>query len=246
MRELISLRAFGLSELDAVRYYVAMKMAERGLVSAPNMAVGLPFNIGLTGSCRQLPLGCGAASGTAAVAGRPTKVTNQSPTSCAACSTSDFTRPRAGCGPTTCWCGNAVARSLAEADTPGCGTWPAQWRADRVPAWTRENPFPQAEVMGPLRQADRLGREIDSRGDAVRGLPLLREDKVVGPGRRGGLDGASCSSTGPWSARPTTGRPLGCRPRGARTLAAVDTAPTWQQRLAPPDGKSRPPDTPER
>ena len=26
-----------------------MKMAERGLVSAPNMAVGEPFNIGLTG-----------------------------------------------------------------------------------------------------------------------------------------------------------------------------------------------------
>jgi hypothetical protein len=49
MRELISLRAFGLSELDAVRYYVALKMAERGLVSAPNMAVGEPFNIGLTG-----------------------------------------------------------------------------------------------------------------------------------------------------------------------------------------------------
>jgi hypothetical protein len=48
MRELISLRAFGLSELDAVRYYVAMKMAERGLVSAPNMAVGQPFNIGIT------------------------------------------------------------------------------------------------------------------------------------------------------------------------------------------------------
>jgi membrane protease subunit (stomatin/prohibitin family) len=50
MRELISLRAFGLSELDAVRYYVALKMAERGLVSAPNMAVGEPFNIGLTGT----------------------------------------------------------------------------------------------------------------------------------------------------------------------------------------------------
>jgi membrane protease subunit (stomatin/prohibitin family) len=49
MRELISLRAFGLSEMEAVRYYVAMKMAERGLVSAPNMAVGEPFNIGLTG-----------------------------------------------------------------------------------------------------------------------------------------------------------------------------------------------------
>jgi membrane protease subunit (stomatin/prohibitin family) len=50
MRELISLRAFGLSELDAVRYYVAMKMAEHGLISAPNMAVGAPFNIGYTGS----------------------------------------------------------------------------------------------------------------------------------------------------------------------------------------------------
>jgi membrane protease subunit (stomatin/prohibitin family) len=49
MRELISLRAFGLSEIDAVRYYVALKMAERGLVSAPNMAIGAPFNIGLTG-----------------------------------------------------------------------------------------------------------------------------------------------------------------------------------------------------
>ncbi len=57
MRELISLRAFGLSEMDAVRYYVAMKMAERGLVSAPNMAVGEPFNIGLTGA-RPPPRAC--------------------------------------------------------------------------------------------------------------------------------------------------------------------------------------------
>jgi membrane protease subunit (stomatin/prohibitin family) len=55
MRELISLRAFGLSEIDAVRYYVAMKMAERGLVSAPNMAVGQPFNIGFTGGGAPLP-----------------------------------------------------------------------------------------------------------------------------------------------------------------------------------------------
>jgi membrane protease subunit (stomatin/prohibitin family) len=46
MRALISLKAFGLSELDAVRYYAAMMMAERGLISAPNMAVGAPFNIG--------------------------------------------------------------------------------------------------------------------------------------------------------------------------------------------------------
>jgi len=45
MKALISLKAFGLSEIDAVRYYTAMLMAERGVVSAPNMAVGLPFNI---------------------------------------------------------------------------------------------------------------------------------------------------------------------------------------------------------
>ncbi len=48
MRELISLRAFGLSEIEAVRYYVALKMAERGLVSAPNAAAGQPFFIGGT------------------------------------------------------------------------------------------------------------------------------------------------------------------------------------------------------
>jgi hypothetical protein len=45
MKALIALKAFGLSELDAVRYYTAMIMAERGVVSAPNMAIGHPFNI---------------------------------------------------------------------------------------------------------------------------------------------------------------------------------------------------------
>ena len=46
MRKLISLKAFGLTELQAVRYYTAMLMAERGVVSAPNMAIGAPFHIG--------------------------------------------------------------------------------------------------------------------------------------------------------------------------------------------------------
>lgn len=46
MKELISLRAFGLSELDAVRYYTAMIMANKGIVSAPNMAIGEPFFVG--------------------------------------------------------------------------------------------------------------------------------------------------------------------------------------------------------
>jgi membrane protease subunit (stomatin/prohibitin family) len=61
MRELISLRAFGLSELDAVRYYVAMKMAEHGLLTAPNMAVGEPFNIGLTAATLTGSAGAGVA-----------------------------------------------------------------------------------------------------------------------------------------------------------------------------------------
>jgi membrane protease subunit (stomatin/prohibitin family) len=46
MKELISLKAFGLSEIDAVRYYTAILMAERGLLSAPNMAVGQAFALG--------------------------------------------------------------------------------------------------------------------------------------------------------------------------------------------------------
>src|SRR5438128_4104333 len=45
MKALISLKSFGLSELEAVRYYTAMLMAERGIVSAPNMAIGMPFSI---------------------------------------------------------------------------------------------------------------------------------------------------------------------------------------------------------
>jgi membrane protease subunit (stomatin/prohibitin family) len=46
MRELISLQAMGLTPIEAVRYYLALRMAEKGLVSAPNAAAGLPYNIG--------------------------------------------------------------------------------------------------------------------------------------------------------------------------------------------------------
>ena len=46
MRELISLQAIGLTPIEAVRYYLALKMADKGLVSAPNAAAGVPFNIG--------------------------------------------------------------------------------------------------------------------------------------------------------------------------------------------------------
>ncbi len=69
MKALIALRAFGLSELDAVRYYAALIMAERGLVSAPNIAVGAPFQIGGAQAMMPLPpavAGLGAAGGAAA------------------------------------------------------------------------------------------------------------------------------------------------------------------------------------
>ncbi|WP_298264475.1 SPFH domain-containing protein [Acidocella sp.] len=46
MRELISLQAIGLTPIEAVRYYLALRMAEKGLVSAPNAAAGVAFNIG--------------------------------------------------------------------------------------------------------------------------------------------------------------------------------------------------------
>src|SRR6201996_3447033 len=56
MRELISLQAIGLSPIEAVRYYLAVRMADRGLVSAPNAAVGAPFFIGGT-AAGMYPLG---------------------------------------------------------------------------------------------------------------------------------------------------------------------------------------------
>jgi len=46
MRELISLQALGLTPIEAVRYYLALRMADKGLVSAPNAAVGAPYFIG--------------------------------------------------------------------------------------------------------------------------------------------------------------------------------------------------------
>jgi hypothetical protein len=80
-----------------------------------------------------------------------------------------------------------VSRSLAEA-TARLRDLASQWRADRVPPSTRENPFPPAEAMAPLRLSDRLGKDIDNVATAVRGLPLLPEDKVWNRIRRGGLD----------------------------------------------------------
>ena len=80
-----------------------------------------------------------------------------------------------------------VSHSLADA-TARLRDLASQWRADRVPPSTRENPFPPAEAMAPLRQSDRIGKDIDNVATAVRGLPLLPEDKVWDRVRRGDLD----------------------------------------------------------
>lgn len=71
MRELISLQAIGLTPLDAVRYYAALRMAEKGLVSAPNMAVGWPFNVGGGNVVQTLPLSSAVTGGMAGADDRP-------------------------------------------------------------------------------------------------------------------------------------------------------------------------------
>ena len=63
-----------------------------------------------------------------------------------------------------------------------------QWRAERVPPSTREQPFPPAPVMEPLRRADRHGRALEDTATEIRGLPLLAQDKVWARVRAAGLD----------------------------------------------------------
>jgi len=62
------------------------------------------------------------------------------------------------------------------------------WRADRVPPSTREQPFPPAAVMEPIRRAERLVKSIDDVSATVRGLPVLSQDKVWDRVRHVGLD----------------------------------------------------------
>jgi hypothetical protein len=62
------------------------------------------------------------------------------------------------------------------------------WRAERLPPSTRDQPFPPAELMEPIRRAERLIRSIDDAAVSVRGLPLLNQDKVWDRVRRLGLD----------------------------------------------------------
>jgi hypothetical protein len=80
-----------------------------------------------------------------------------------------------------------VGRGLGEASAR-LRELAARWRAQRVPPSTREQPFPPASVMEPVRRAERLIRAIEDASAAVRGLPLLNQDKVWDRVRNVGLD----------------------------------------------------------
>ena len=47
MRELISLKAFGLTEKEALNAYLAIKMADRGMPTAVNALLGEPVRMSL-------------------------------------------------------------------------------------------------------------------------------------------------------------------------------------------------------
>lgn len=64
----------------------------------------------------------------------------------------------------------------------------SDWRSDRVPPSTREQPFPPAEVMEPIRRAERLLRALADTSTLVNGLPVLSQDRVWDRVRRVGLD----------------------------------------------------------
>jgi hypothetical protein len=64
----------------------------------------------------------------------------------------------------------------------------SRWRADRVPPSTRLQPFPPAEVMEPIRRAERLLRLLDDAAAMVKALPVLNPDKVWDRVRRVGLE----------------------------------------------------------
>jgi hypothetical protein len=80
-----------------------------------------------------------------------------------------------------------VGRGLGEACTR-LRELVSRWRVERVPPSTREQPFPPASVMEPMRRAERLIRAIEEASSAVRGLPLLNQDKVWDRVRGAGLD----------------------------------------------------------
>lgn len=63
IREIVSFRALGLNNEQAVQAWLASVMAEQGIISAPNMFVGSPFQIGYPGFMSMAGGGFSAAGG---------------------------------------------------------------------------------------------------------------------------------------------------------------------------------------
>ncbi len=191
MRELISLRAFGLSELDAVRYYVAMKMAERGLVSAPNMAVGEPFHIGLTGGFgipRQWQRGPAQRRGARGPHGGLSGMSETLGNRLRGLLASDVYTEKGRLRSDDLLIRERVAHGLGGgvgpapgadqrlAPGPGAAVDPGAARSPRPRSWS------------PSARPSAWSRPSRTAGSAVRGLPLLNADRVWNRVRHVGLD----------------------------------------------------------
>ena len=54
----------------------------------------------------------------------------------------------------------------------------SDYRASSVPPSTREQPFPPAGVMEPIRRAERLLRSMTDLSTLINGLPVMNQDRV--------------------------------------------------------------------
>jgi hypothetical protein len=78
-----------------------------------------------------------------------------------------------------------VGRGLGEAKTH-IRTLMERWR-ERIPLPTREQPFPPAELMAPIKLAEHVLTQIESTATQINGLPVLNVDKVWAKARSVGL-----------------------------------------------------------
>jgi hypothetical protein len=149
-------------------------------VSAPNAAVGQPFNYGIT-SFAAVPgldsrgnghaaLGQQAPAGADAVA----DILSDRLRSLLA---SDVYSSQGRLRADDILVRERVGRGLGEASAR-LRELISRWWADRVPPSTREQPFPPAEVIEPIRKGRRLCRAIEDAFSVVRGLPVLNADRV--------------------------------------------------------------------
>jgi hypothetical protein len=80
-----------------------------------------------------------------------------------------------------------VDRGLGEATTH-IRNLKQRWQEERIGMPTREQPFPPAELMAPMRAAESILKQLESTATLVRGLPVLNVDKVWAKARSVGLN----------------------------------------------------------